>query len=49
MRLTLSKSQVNIYNLAKNAGTSVNQMERFYNRNPSLRAELVKSLQSFEG
>lgn len=29
MRLTLSKGQVNIYTLAKNAGTSVNQIERF--------------------
>ena len=30
MRLVLSRGQVNIYSLAKNAGTSVNQIERFY-------------------
>lgn len=47
MRLTLSKGQVNIYTLAKNAGTSVNQIERFYARHLPLSAELVKNLQSF--
>ena len=30
MRLVLSHGQVKIYSLAKNAGTSVNQIERFY-------------------
>jgi hypothetical protein len=49
MRLTLSKGQVNIYTLAKNAGTSVNQIERFYARHLPLSAELVKNLQSFGG
>ncbi|HEY1475404.1 MAG TPA: hypothetical protein VGF53_15115 [Pseudolabrys sp.] len=49
MRLTLSKGKVNIYTLAKNAGTSVNQIERFYARNLPLSAELVKNLQSFGG
>jgi hypothetical protein len=47
MRLTLSKGHVNIYSLAKNAGTSVNQIERFYARNLPLSAELVRNLQSF--
>ena len=49
MRLTLSKGKVNIYTLAKNAGTSVNQIERFYARNLPLSAELVRNLQSFGG
>jgi hypothetical protein len=48
-RLTLSKGQVNIYTLAKNAGTNVNQIERFYARHLPLSAELVKNLQSFGG
>ena len=47
MRLTLSKGKVNIYSLAKNAGTSVDQIERFYARNLPLSAELVRNLQSF--
>ena len=47
MRLTLSKGKVNIYTLAKNAGTSVNQIERFYARNLPLSAEMAKNLQSF--
>ena len=33
MRIILSEGQVNIFNLAKNAGTSVDQIERFYARN----------------
>ena len=47
MRLTLSKGHVNIYSLAKNAGTSVSQIERFYARNLPLSAELVRNLQTF--
>ena len=47
MRLVLSKGNVNIYTLAKNAGTSVNQIERFYARNLPISAELIKNLQSF--
>jgi hypothetical protein len=47
MRLVLSKGKVNIYTLAKNAGTSVNQIERFYARNLPISAELIKNLQSF--
>ena len=39
--------QKNIFNLAKNAGTSVNQIERFYARNLPLSAEMAKNLQSF--
>jgi hypothetical protein len=30
MRIILSQGKVNIFKLAKNAGTSVNQIERFY-------------------
>ena len=33
MRIILSHGRVNIFNLAKNAGTSVEQIERFYARN----------------
>ena len=33
MRIILSHGKVNIFNLAKNAGTSVEQIERFYARN----------------
>ena len=35
--------------LAKNAGTSVNQIERFYARNLPLSAEMARNLQSFGG
>ena len=47
MRIILSKGQVNIFNLAKNAGTSVDQIERFYARNLPLSAEMARNLQSF--
>ncbi len=47
MRLVLSHGKVNIYNLAKNAGTSVDQIERFYAKNLPLSAELARNLQSF--
>jgi hypothetical protein len=33
MRIILSLGRVNIFNLAKNAGTSVEQIERFYAKN----------------
>jgi hypothetical protein len=33
--------QVNIFNLAKNAGTSVDQIERFYARNLPLSKEMA--------
>jgi hypothetical protein len=47
MRIILSEGQVNIFNLAKNAGTSVEQIERFYARNLPLSKEMAKTLQSF--
>ena len=47
MRLILSEGKVNIFNLAKNAGTSVDQIERFYARNLRLSAEMARNLHSF--
>jgi hypothetical protein len=47
MRIILSHGKVNIFNLAKNAGTSVEQIERFYARNLPLSKEMAKNLQSF--
>jgi hypothetical protein len=47
MRLVLSGGKVNIYTLAKNAGTSVDQIERFYAGRLPLSKELVKNLHSF--
>jgi integrase len=49
MRLILSEGKVNIFNLAKNAGTSVDQIERFYARNLPLSKEIAINLQSFGG
>lgn len=49
MRIILSLGRVNIFNLAKNAGTNVEQMERFYARNLPLSAEMAKNLQSYDG
>jgi hypothetical protein len=43
------KGQVDIFNLAKNAGTSVDQIERFYARNLPLSHEMAINLQSFGG
>lgn len=48
MRLVLSGGKVNIYNLAKTAGTSVEQIERFYARNLPMSAELARNLHTFE-
>jgi len=45
-RLRNSKGKVNIYWLAKNAGTSVEQQERFYLKNMELSAEQVENLQT---
>lgn len=45
-RLRGSKGKVNIYWLAKNAGTSVEQLERFYLKNMELSAEQVENLQT---
>ena len=47
MRIILSQGEVNIYNLAKNAGTSVEQIERFYAKHLPLSKELARNLQSF--
>jgi hypothetical protein len=41
----ISHGKVNIFNLAKNAGTSVDQIERFYARNLPLSPELARNLQ----
>ncbi len=49
MRLVLSHGEVNIYNLAKNAGTSVEQIERFYARQLPLSREFAINLQKFGG
>lgn len=45
-RLRGSKGKVNIYWLAKNAGTSVDQLERFYLKNMALSPEQVRNLQA---
>lgn len=49
MRLIPSRGEVNIYNLAKNAGTSVEQIERFYARQLPLSREMAINLQKFGG
>ena len=46
-RLTNSRGKVNIFSLAKNAGTSVEQLERFYLKNIELNNELIENLQTF--
>jgi hypothetical protein len=47
MRIILSEGKVDSFNLAKNAGTSVDQIERFYARNLPLSKETARNLQSF--
>lgn len=47
MRIILSHGRVNIFNLAKNAGTSIEQIEQFYAKNLPHSAEMAKNLQSF--
>jgi hypothetical protein len=47
MRIILSQGKVNIFNLAKNAGTSVDQIERFYARRLPLSKEMAINLQTF--
>jgi hypothetical protein len=47
MRIVLSEGKVNIFNLAKNAGTSVDQIERFYARHLPLSSELARNLHAF--
>jgi hypothetical protein len=39
--------KVNIFNLAKNAGTSVEQIERFYAKHLPRSREMAMNLQSF--
>ena len=46
-RLRKSKGKVNIYTLATVAGTSVQQLERFYLKNMELGDEIAENLQSF--
>lgn len=48
MRIILGGGKVDIYTLAKNAGTSVEQIERFYAKHLPISAELVRNLQHFE-
>jgi hypothetical protein len=47
MRIINSHGKVNIFNLAKNAGTSVDQIERSYTKYLPLSKEMAKNLQSF--
>ena len=47
LRLVKSKGRVNIFNLAKTAGTSVDQIERFYTKHLTLSPEMAINLQSF--
>ena len=47
MRIVNSKGKVNIYNLATTAGTSVDQIERFYAKYLPAARELALNLQSF--
>jgi site-specific recombinase XerD len=47
LRLLHSKGQVNLLNLAKNARTSVSQIERFYASQLPMSKEMVENLQSF--
>jgi hypothetical protein len=47
MRIVLSEGKVDIYTLAKNAGTSVDQIERFYTKHLPISPEMAKNLQRF--
>jgi hypothetical protein len=47
--LEKSKGKVNIFLLAKNAGTSVNQLERFYLKYMELTEEERQNLNTFAG
>jgi len=46
-RLRKSKGKVNIYTLAKVAGTSVDQLERFYLKNMEFNDDIAENFQSF--
>lgn len=45
-RLRSSNGKVNIYSLAKNAGTSVDQLERFYLKSMEPSKDMIRNLQS---
>lgn len=45
-RLRSSNGKVNIYSLAKNAGTSVDQLERFYLKNMAPTRAMIENLQT---
>lgn len=47
MRIVKSKGKVNIFTLARNAGTSVDQLERFYTKYLPLSEKLIFNLHSF--
>ena len=47
IRLIKSKGKINVYLFARNAGTSVEQLERFYLKHLDTNDEIVKNLQSF--
>ncbi len=47
MQIILSEGQANNFNLAKNAGTPVDQIERFYAPNLPLSKEMAINLQTF--
>ena len=47
MTVVLSRGKVNIFNLAKNASTSAEQIERSYAKHLPLSGEMAKNLQSF--
>lgn len=47
MRLVYSKGAINIYNLAKNCGTSIEMIEQFYAKMLPNSSEIARNLQSF--
>lgn len=47
MRLVNSRGKINIFTLAKNAGTSVEQIRRFYAKQLPIADDLIRNLQSF--
>jgi hypothetical protein len=47
MRIILSHGRVNVFSLATNAGTSVEQIERFYAKNLPLSKEMFRSADCF--
>jgi hypothetical protein len=48
MRIILSRGKVNIFNLAKNAGTSLEQIERLYAKHLPFSREMAMNLRSLE-